>query len=226
MAKLRQLWQEFADYVRADRDLAGSLVVYGVVTALAVGVLVLGAIFAFVVDIPGSVLTREPQVTLGGAFYTGALSNLGALVWMVGVTMSMVGWSMASDRAMRHTFLAGGLVGAVLLFDDFFLFHDWVRLYSRFLDRFVLFVYLLMVIGLILRFWRTMGPVTTFGVVGTLGMLALSAAFDLLFNDLDQLIEDGFKFVGICLWSTSWTLLARPWRARGLVNDLVHPPAS
>ncbi|MCP4967692.1 MAG: hypothetical protein GY926_20970 [bacterium] len=44
------------------------------------------------------------------------------------------------------------------------------------------------------------GPAGVAGVLASLGLLAISAGIDVLFNDLDQLIEDGFKFLGICAW--------------------------
>lgn len=200
----------------ADRsELATGLRVHGAVVVGSLAILAGTALLALVLDIPGSHLAREPQVTLDGPLYTGALSNLGALVWMVGVVMAAVGWSMTRQRAEQTMFLAGTIVGLVLLIDDFFLVHDWVEL--NFNDTIELILpasYFLMVTALLVLCRRSLGVVASAAIVGTLGLLAMSVLIDLFFNDLDQLIEDGFKFVGICTWTTAWILRAHPWRSR------------
>ena len=56
----------------------------------AVLVLPRGYAFARAVGVDGSFLTREPQVALDGKLYAGAISNLGALVWMLAAVMAFV----------------------------------------------------------------------------------------------------------------------------------------
>ena len=111
-------------------------------------------------------------------------------------------------------FLAGAAIGAVLLIDDFFLVHDWVHTHSRVLERGLLFSYFVAIGALILFFWRTMGALAVAGVLAALGLMAGSAALDVLLNDIDQLLEDGMKFLGICTWATVWVMRARPWQFR------------
>lgn len=172
-------------------------------------------VFTIVADISGGTLTREPQITLGGAVYTGAISNLGALIWMVGVVMAAVGWSTSTGRAERSMFLSGAVVGLVFLVDDFFLVHDWVEINRDGpLVETLLASYFLAAVIMVAVHRRTLGPLSVAGLVVALGLLALSGLFDAFFNSLDQLVEDGFKFAGICTWATVWTLRAQPWKLR------------
>ncbi len=184
---------------------------------LAASAIVLGvaAVFAAVVDVPGGVLSREPQITLGGAYYTGILSNLGALIWMVGVVMAAVGWSTSITHGDRRMFLAGTAVGVVLLVDDFFLIHDWVEANQDGpFEEWLLASYFLAALAMVATNRQALGTVGVAGLVVALGLLALSGLLDNFFNDLDQLIEDGFKFAGISTWATVWTLRAHPWQFR------------
>lgn len=196
-------------------DVRLGLRVHLVVLAAAAVVLGAMAVFAAVADVPGGVLSREPQITLEGPLYAGVLSNLGALVWMVGVVLALVGWSSATSRQDRTMFLAGAAVGAVLLVDDFFLVHDFIEgRQPGPLEQWPLAVYFLAAVVMVVVNREALGSLAVTGLVVALGFLALSGMLDKFFNDLDQLVEDGFKFVGIATWATVWTLRAQPWRLR------------
>ena len=207
-------WRAVVALIRQDDELSRGLGVHLIVLFMAGLVLVGAGVLVITLDISGGTFTREPQITLDGPYYVGALSNLGALVWMVGVVLAVVGWTMSSEPVERRMFLAGAAVGLVLLIDDFFLVHDWVLTQSQLLDQGLIFSYLLAVVALVLIFWRTMGALAVVGVLATLGLLVGSAALDFFFNDLDQLLEDGMKFLGICTWATVWVLRSRPWQFR------------
>ncbi len=147
--------------LRHDDDFVRAINVH--LLALAVGGLVLGgmAILAAVLDVSGGILSREPQVTLDGPYYTGVLSNLGALVWMAGVVIALAGVATSGEPDVRRMYLAAAAVGAVLLIDDFFLVHDWLGGKSGLAGKALIFSYLLAMMALLLVFWRTMGPATT-----------------------------------------------------------------
>ena len=183
--------------------------VHLIVFALGAVVLICTAALARAVGVEGSFLTREPQVVLKGPLYAGILSNLGAVVWTVGATLAFVGAAITSSQVERKMFIFAGLVGTVLLFDDFFLFHDWVGHRSRILEQAMMVSYMLAVLGLAFFFREPLGLLATGGVLVTLGLLGASAGLDFLLNGLDQIVEDGFKFLGICTWSTTWLLRAR-----------------
>ena len=111
-------------------------------------------------------------------------------------------------------FLVGAGVGLVLLIDDFFLIHDWLNMHNRPIERGLIAGYFLSIVVLIVRLHVPLGPLAVAGLATALGLLGLSAIIDLMFNDLDQLVEDGAKFIGICTWSATWVLQAEPWRFR------------
>ena len=154
---------------RRDRSWQRSLVVDGVVLGAAAVVVAVTGAFAVVAGVDGAVLTREPQVTLDGPVYAGFLSNLGALVWMVGVTVAAIGWVTAVDPARRALFLAGTAIGAILLFDDFFLFHEWLDTLNSELDTVVLAGYLVLVVWLLVHHRRPLGAVGVTGIGGDPG---------------------------------------------------------
>ncbi len=215
MAGTGSLWRTFLPVGREEDDIGQGVRVHGAVLAASAIVLLAAAVFAAVVDIPGGTLTREPQITLGGPVYTGALSNLGALIWMIGVVMAVVGWSTATGRPERWMFLSGAAVGLVFLVDDFFLVHDWVEIsHDGPLVEALLAGYFLAAVVMVVVHRRALGPLAVAGLVLALGLLALSGMMDAFFNGVDQLVEDGFKFAGICTWAAAWSLRARPWTLR------------
>ena len=67
---------------------------------------------------------------------------------------------------------------------------------------------------LLARYRAQLGPLAAGGVLLTLVLLGMSATIDFVYNDIDQIVEDGFKFVGICAWATTWTLRTHPWTLR------------
>lgn len=140
---------------------------------------------------------------------------------MIGVVMAAVGWSTSTQKDDRVMFLAGAAVGLVLLVDDFFLVHDWVELNQDGpLEEWLLASYFLAAVAMVAVNRRALGPLAVGGLAVALGLFALSGAFDNLLNDIDQLVEDGLKFVGICTWATVWTLRAQPWRVRRQLGEM------
>lgn len=213
--RTRVVWAEILAFGRTERNaFTRGARVHLVVAGAGALILAGAAVFAQIEDIPGSILTREPQVVLDGRIYVGALSNLGALVWMTAVVMALVGWASTDDHSERHMYLAGASIGAALMVDDFFLFHEFVAHRSSVLEKVLIFSYLVAIIVLVAAKWRTLGPTAVAGVTATLGFLGGSVVLDAFLNSLDQLFENGLKFLGICMWATTWTLRARPWRFR------------
>lgn len=198
----------------ADTSVRLVLRIHALIAAAGFVFLVGVAAVAGALGVEGSTLTREPQITLGGALYTGALSNLGALVWMAAVSMAVVGVLASTDRRERLMFGIGALLGSALLVDDFFLVHDWLRTVTRVLERGLLASYFPAILALAWFFRRELGRAGVLGLLISLGFLGLSASMDLLLNDIDQIVEDGLKFLGICAWATTWVVRLRPWELR------------
>lgn len=191
-----------------SRLLAG-LLVAAVVGAVAV-VAAIG-LLAAVVDVPNEDLTREPQVVLEGSAYVGALSNLGVLVFAVAAVAAGLAATVVRGRE-RGMFGAAAAVSALMLLDDLFLLHDVVYPRLGVPEAVVQAAYLLAIAAIVFLYRSEMGMVAVAGVVVTLGAWAASVGMDTFLNNhplnLDQLVEDGAKFVGIAVWAAVWAGLA------------------
>ena len=169
-------------------------------------------------DVPISVLTRDPMAVLRGHPFTGALSNLGVLLWTA--TVSICGltlWARGDllRRMGAFEYVAGGaLLTSVLLFDDLFMVHEYLA--PRFLrlrasDRWVLAAYA----GLTaVYFWRIRRLLSIRD-----HLLMAACTFFVISLGVDQLVkvkgpwyhvwEDGSKFLGILAWFGHYTILCR-----------------
>ncbi len=176
---------------------AGGLGVVGLVVAATV----LGVDFTF--------LAREPQWALGGAFYAGAFSNLGIVVWSVPAVVTAFAAFLTRDR-QRLMLAAASLLTWALLLDDLFLLHENVYPKLRIEGELLMVLYGIAVLGVL---WLA------FPHVGIPGLLALGialAAFGVS-GVIDEwepawryriVVEDGAKFIGICLWATIWSVVS------------------
>lgn len=190
-------------------------------TAMAFGVATIGlvAMGAHFWGVEYSVLTREPQVVLGGPAYVGLLSNLGAVVWALPTAVCFLAATLFQDRR-RWMFGAAAVLSLLLLADDLFLLHDAVFPLIGIRERIVQLLYFALIGALLAGFWRRMGAAVTALVIVAVGFWGMSALLDRSFNasplNLDQLTEDGLKFMGIVLWAGAWLILAR--------RELSHNP--
>lgn len=190
-------------------------------------VLLLLAVWPFV-DAPD--LLREPQVTGGLPWWTGALSTLGGLL-MAGA----VGVLMASSRrsAQGAAMLSVAALMALFAADDVFLIHDEVMpalLGEGTGDKLVyaIFAGLGLLVAAVHRdaLLRSPWPLPAAAVL----LFGLSAATDVLANDLGgesrgQLLEDGSKLLGIgSLLAYAW-LWSSPTDQRAALAPMSGPDA-
>ena len=184
-----------------------------VVGATAAGALVVAAtwLFAEIADVSPEALTREPQVVLDGPFYVGAFSNLGAITFAIPAVACLLAASLLQGPR-RRLLAAVGALSAFLLTDDLFLLHDAVFPRVGIPETVVQAGYLLAIGVIVLVFREELGLHLIAAVVLTLGWWALSVFMDSFLNNhplnVDQLVEDGAKFVGIMVWSAAWTTYA------------------
>ena len=150
----------------------------------------------------GRTFTGEPQDVLKGAFYVGALSNLGGVLWFSCAAIL----SFALAFRPRHLLVLGAaaLLSWAMGIDDIFLLHDHVYPHLMIPQKLVMLGYFTLAIGILLLSIIELPPRTTIGIAATIGFWGLSGILDLFFNDLDQSIEDGAKFIGIAIWAATW----------------------
>jgi hypothetical protein len=190
-----------------ERRTPALAIVYG----LTLGVLAVAVLTSVRTGVPIAFFVRDPSVTLRGDPLTGALSNLGALVWCVAAgicffTRAILPRAQGHDP-MRPFLFWSGLITSVLLLDDFFLLHD--ALIPRYLglsEKLIFLSYGMVTAWYLLRFRRiVLGSEYAVLFVALVGF-ALSILIDAFQSRWPSpwriLFEDGFKLLGIVSWST------------------------
>ena len=154
-----------------------------------------------------SLVVRDLAQTCGYPIGVGMISNIGILFW--GAAASICLFATFSENINREfsklLFLGGGFSG-LLCIDDFFLLHD------RYIGQdFLNLTYLSISIFLLVRFRKILKEIGLLNLIISILFLGLSIFFDgvmqQIFNqsyELTQLIEEGFKFLGIICWLNFW----------------------
>lgn len=160
------------------------------------------ALAAWMLGESPAVFTREPQQVLDGSAYVGSFSNLGGLIWFgAAAILTFAGSLKPSDR--RALLLAAALTWAMGI-DDIFMLHD--RVYPKLLlnEGIVTALYFGTIGVIVLRSYHQLARSTIIGILLTVMFWILSQVFDMLFNNIGQLAEDGSKFIGIVVWAAAW----------------------
>ena len=158
-------------------------------------------------DIKLSLVIRDLAQTCGYPIGVGMISNIGILLWGAAASICLfTSFSENINRELSKLLLLGGIFSSILCIDDFFLLHD------RYIGPdFLNLTYLSISIFLLIRFRRIIKNIGPFNLVISILFLGLSIFFDgviqQIFNQsyqLTQLIEEGFKFLGISCWLSYW----------------------
>ena len=154
-----------------------------------------------------NLVVRDLAQTCGYPIGVGMISNIGILLW--GAAASICLFTTFSENINSESsklLLLGGIFSSLLCIDDFFLLHD------RYIGPdFLNVTYLSISIFLLVRFQRILKKIGVFNLIISILFLGLSIFFDgviqQVFNQsyqLTQLIEEGFKFIGITCWLNFW----------------------
>jgi hypothetical protein len=187
------------------------------------------AIASIYKQIPIGVLTRDPAAVASVHPFTGVLSNLGVLLWCSSAAICLF-----SGVVLHHTprtkgcwfLICSALLTLGLLFDDFFLFHDFLaRRYLGLSEKFV-YIFLVGVTAAYLLIFRRVILQSEYAVLClALVFFAISVAIDTIFErwlwwqrlgDWIYLVEDGAKFLGLTSWCSYYArvsyqfLIGRP----------------
>ena len=154
-----------------------------------------------------SLVVRDLAQTCGYPIGVGMISNIGILLWGAAASICLfTTFSQEINSDSSKLLLLGGVFSGILCIDDFFLLHD------RYIGPdFLNLTYLSISIFLLVRFPKILKRIGLFNLVISILFLGLSIFFDgviqQIFNqsyDLTQLIEEGFKFLGIACWLNFW----------------------
>ncbi|HEY3345982.1 MAG TPA: hypothetical protein VGK71_00010 [Nitrospirota bacterium] len=176
----------------------------------AVAILFLAALSAVYFRIPVGSLTRDMATLADIHPLTGALSNVGILLWCATAAVSLftaaVIWERAEPRQVQ--FLVGfSCLTLVLLFDDFFMLHEYLApVYLGLRERYLMLIYAAAASGLLIGFRKVILS-SEYGLLGiALAFFAISVGVDRIHYSQNAwswlfLAEDGAKFLGIAGWS-------------------------
>ena len=154
-----------------------------------------------------NLVVRDLAQTCGYPIGVGMISNIGILLWGAAASICLfTTFSEGINRESSRLLLLGGIFSSLLCIDDFFLLHD------RYIGPdFLNLTYLSISIFLLVRFQRILKNIGLFNLIISILFLGLSIFFDgviqQVFNQsyqLTQLIEEGFKFIGITCWLNFW----------------------
>jgi hypothetical protein len=175
-------------------------------------IVVLGLLAAVGVfgGVPLKTMTLDVAAAAGVHPFTGVLSTLGILAWCV--TAAVCGFTVvalrraASPEVVRFLFASAALT-AWLLFDDLFMFHEYLAPRHLGLRERVVFLFLgVMVVGYLAAFGRTILGTDYRPLVLSFALLGSSVAMDGASRWLGWLgawaffLEDSLKWLGICAW--------------------------
>ncbi len=170
------------------------------------GVIAVYALSAFS-GVPLHWLTRDPADVTQTSFFVGSLSYVGIMAWSSATAICFFGAYLLSRYArFRQSVLflfSSGIVCLILTLDDAFQLHEKVLPRHLHIPELVVFaVYLLILAGYLLYFFRQILSTDYLLFVLALVFLGVSASMDqiLTFTNLETFAEDSLKFFGIVFW--------------------------
>lgn len=106
-----------------------------IIYILGFGILLLAFFAAYFMGMPLNVLMRDILAVTGGKLYTGVISNLGALIWMSSASVTLFSYFILKSRVdsgKSFFLLFSSFFTLLLLFDDFFMIHEFVENHAIF----------------------------------------------------------------------------------------------
>jgi hypothetical protein len=184
-------------------------------------------IWAVVAENDFSFYWRDPAAIVNTGPWIGLFSNIGVFIWWIAAVIAiftgvLLRW--APGRGTISAFLLSwGALTGILALDDFFMIHEWViPTYLPLSDDFMFGVYFVVALFLIVLFrdeiLRSPYPLFLFAlacfsasilidVVGPFRPVDWGLPARLVWN-LEYVVEDGFKLIGIIAWAHYFALVS------------------
>ncbi len=157
--------------------------------------------------LPFSALSRDMAAVCNVKAYIGFLSNIGIILWstVVGICFfsAMLIRQNANQKNLIAFFLWSGVLTLQLALDDVLLFHD--RIFPNYLqipERLVHCAYACATILWLILFLKVILSTDFLLLFVAGGLLAASMFADQFtqFSEMETIIEDSLKFIGIIFW--------------------------
>jgi hypothetical protein len=183
------------------RQAAAAALAYAAALAL-VGLV---AVAAQVSDRPFGNFSRDPTDVLNGAFFIGALSSLGVLLWWTAATAAgLAGWIARRER-IGLALLAAAAFTASLALDDLFLIHEIAAPDAGVPELSIYAAYAVAAAVFAWRFGAVVVRATPWPLLAlACALLAADVAVDVgtrvLLDRQIYALEDGLKLLGIVGW--------------------------
>jgi hypothetical protein len=154
-------------------------------------------------------LTRDTATILNGPAYTGALSNLGIILWSATAAIMLFSavhlYKNTVQRRAALMTLLFGLLTTMLCFDDTYQFHEKAFSGVIYVPEELIYLFYLTCIVVIATVCRVIVVTTPF-IIGItamafFGISILIDEINLPSGRHDAFVEDCFKFIGIVLWT-------------------------
>ena len=164
--------------------------------------------------VPIDRLLRDPiaVIAMSGQcchVYDGAISSLGVLIWCGAAAICLftaLVFFVREGLSLRTQFMAiAGVFTAVLTLDDLFMLHDHVLPEYGVPQLLTYATYAGLALAYLVLMRREIMRHDVFLFVAAGALLATSILIDQVFHNdsvVRLLLEDGAKFVGICVWAT------------------------
>jgi hypothetical protein len=171
-------------------------------------IIIIGVYLVSVIKkVPPGFMTTDPLETAEYPWYTGFLSNLGAILWSVSIGCAFSSaFIITNNRQVAPFLIATGTISIVLVLDDMFRLHDSFfpsRLHIP--EYFTIFIYSLLVVIYLFSFHRVILSDISFLIfAGALLFFGASRIFAMVtpYSSIETFIKDSLKFMGIALWLT------------------------
>lgn len=161
---------------------------------------------------------RDVVATGDLPFFAGFVSQFGAMLWSASLTVCLFALLLLQRQeragsASKRFLLQGGLLTGMLLLDDIFLFHEEIApSYLQIGEQYVIVLYLGLGLAFVASNWREIVSSEYLILALALAMFGASIFLDAIpvdelelryfWEQLELLLEDGFKFAGIATWLT------------------------
>jgi hypothetical protein len=166
-------------------------------------------------DIDIEKFTADPITTFDSHPFVGVVSNLGALLWCTAAVVCLFSYLILRKKISSKSasfMLWSGLLTTMLLFDDLFMFHDYLAITHLNIEQTTVYIlYLILAITWFIYFFDEIRS-NDFLILLLAGFfLGLSVVGDFILpqEGIAYMFEDASKFFGIVTWTTYFIRICR-----------------